>query len=282
MNEASTMSANKAAPSSRLMAHPFVRSVIGIVLTFAPVPLTMILSSALVDKPYRIAWPQLLAAVLSFLAYRFFVHRIEKRALTEFGAQGAARESLLGLGLGAGLVCAVFALLGLLGAYHLDGMNTVTLLLALPLAELMLVALTEEMLFRGVVFRISEQSIGSRWAIIVSAVVFSAAHLPNDGVSPVAVAALAVYSVMQAAIFMRTRRLWMCIASHLAWNYFVGQIFSATVSGHQAEAGLLRGELSGSILLTGGAFGVEGSVVTLVVLCAAAAWFLRGALKRGS
>lgn len=280
MSEASTMTAAKAALSSRFMAHPFVRTVIGVVLSFAPVPLTMILASKLVDKPYRIVWPQLLAALLSFLAYRFFVHRFEKRALTEFPVRGAARDTLLGLGLGAGLLCTVFALLGMLGAYRLDGMNEVGILLALPLAELLLVGLAEETMFRGVVFGITEQSLGSRWAIIVSAVVFSVAHLPNEGVSLVAVAALAAYSVMQAAIYMRTRSLWLCIANHVAWNYFVGQVFSTTVSGHKAEAGLLRGELAGPGLLTGGAFGVEGSLVTLVVLCAAAACFLRGALKR--
>ena len=280
MSEASMIPAAKPALSSRFMAHPFVRTVLGAVLSFAPVPLTMILASTLVDKAYRIVWPQLLAALLSFLAYRFFVHRVEKRSLTEFATRGAARETVLGLALGAGLVCTVFALLGLLGVYRLAGMNAVSILLALPLAELLLVGLAEEMLFRGVVFGIAEKSIGSRGAIVVSAVVFSVAHLPNEGVSPVAVAALAAYSVMQAAIYMRTRRLWMCIANHVAWNYFVGQVFSTTVSGHRAEAGLLRGELAGPGLLSGGAFGVEGSIVTLVVLCAAAAYFLRGALKR--
>ena len=280
MSEASAVPAGKPALSARLAAHPFVRIVTGIVLCFAPVPLTMIAAQKLVDKPYRLVWPQLLAAVLCFLAYRLFVRRIEQRALTEFGVEGAVRESLLGLALGAGLVCTVFALLGMFGAYRVDGVNGMSLLLVLPLAELLLVGLAEEMVFRGLVFRITEQSIGSRWAILVSAAVFSLAHLPNQGVSLVAVAALAAYSVMQAAIYMRTRRLWMCIANHLAWNYCVGQVFSTAVSGHETAAGLLDGELAGPSLLTGGAFGVEASVLTLVVISAAAAFFLRAAPKR--
>jgi hypothetical protein len=40
---------------------------------------------------------------------------------------------------------------------------------------------------------------------------------------------------MRAAICLRTRRLWMCIAKHLAWNDFVPQLFSTTVSGHQRK-----------------------------------------------
>jgi membrane protease YdiL (CAAX protease family) len=277
MSEAAASSAVKPALFTRLLAHPLVRAVVGIVLTFAPVPLTMILAQKLVDKPFRLVWPQLLAALLSFLAYRFFARRIEKRELTEFTTQRMTRETIYGLLLGAGLVCTVFALLGLLGVYRLEGVNDVGPRLLLPLAELLLVGLTEEMVFRGIVFRIAEHSIGSRWAIFVSALIFGVSHLPNEGVSLIAVAAVTAYGVMQAAIYIRTRRLWMCIANHVAWNFCVGQIFSTTVSGHGTEVGLLRGQLSGSSLFTGGEFGVEGSVVTLIVIIVAVAYFLRSA-----
>jgi hypothetical protein len=172
-------------------------------------------------------------------------------------------------------------LLGSMGVYHLDGMNNVGARILLPLAELVLVGLTEEMIFRGIVFGIAERSMGSRWAIVFSALVFGLAHLPNDGISLVSVAALLAYGVMQAAIYVRTRRLWLCIANHVAWNYCVGQVFSTTVSGHGAEIGLLRGQLSGSSLLTGGVYGVEGSVVTLVLISVAAAFFLRSAYMQG-
>jgi membrane protease YdiL (CAAX protease family) len=283
MSEAAAFSAtNQATPASkpslpaRLWAHPVVRIVAGAVLTFAPVPLTMILASKLVDKAYRVAWPQLLAALISFLVYRWFIRSTEKRALTEFGIQGAGREVAVGLLLGAGLVGTVFAVLGLLGAYHLDGVNAVSLALLLPLAELVLVGFAEEMLFRGIVFRITEKSLGSTWAIVISAILFALGHLPNEGVSLVGIAALCAYSVMQAAIYMRTRRLWLCIANHVAWNYCVGQVFSTAVSGHETKEGLLRGQLSGPEWLTGGAFGVEASVVTVLVIGMVAAYFLRG------
>lgn len=277
MNEAVIGISSKPAFLSRIWQHPFIRAVVGVVLTFAPLPLVMILAHALVPKPFRVIWPQLLAAALSFLAYRFFAHRIEKRALTEFDTRGAMREAILGLPLGAGLVCAVFALLGLFGVYHLNGLNAVSLDLVRPIAELLLVGLTEEMIFRGIVFRIADESLGRRWAIMISALVFTAAHLPNEGISLVPIAALAAYGVMQAAIYIRTRRLWLCIANHFAWNYCVGQVFSATVSGHGAESGLLHGQLSGPALLTGGVYGVEGSVVTLAVIGVAATCFLLSA-----
>ena len=63
--------ATKKSPRARLIAYPLVQIVLGMVLTFAPVPLTMIIASKLVEKSYRILWPQLLAAVLVWFGYRF-------------------------------------------------------------------------------------------------------------------------------------------------------------------------------------------------------------------
>jgi membrane protease YdiL (CAAX protease family) len=266
---------SKPALASRLMAHPVVRIVLGIVLTFAAVPLTMIIASQLVAKPYRVVWPQLLAAVLVWFGYRFYVRRIEKRQPAELAMHGMARELGTGLLLGAGLVALTFGVLAALGAYRFDGVNDVGIMMLVPLAELALVGMAEEMMFRGVIFGVTERSLGSKSAIVISALVFSLAHLPNEGVSVLAIAVIAAYGVMQAALYMKTRRLWVCIGTHIAWNYCVSQVFSSTVSGHAATDGLLRGELVGNALLTGGVFGVEGSLVALLLIAAAAALCLR-------
>jgi membrane protease YdiL (CAAX protease family) len=230
-----------------------------------------------VAKPYRIVWPQLLAAVLVWFGYRYYVRRIEKRQLTELATPGMARELGTGLLLGAGLVVLIFAVLAALGAYQYGGVNAVSVMMLVPLAEMALVGMTEEMMFRGVIFGVTERSLGSKAAIVISALVFSLAHVPNAGISVLAVAVIAAYGVLQAALYMKTRRLWVCIGTHVAWNYCVSQVFSAIVSGHAANGGLLRGELVGSPMLTGGLFGVEGSLVALVLIAATAAFWLRKA-----
>lgn len=275
MEHSVSMQIDKPTLAARLMAHPLVRIVLGIVLTFGAVPLVMIVASKLVDKPYRIVWPQLLAAVLVWFGYRFYVRRIEKRQPGELAMAGMARELGLGLLIGAGLVAFTFGALAALGVYRFGGVNSPGMMLMLiPLAELVLVGMCEEMVFRGIIFGVAERSLGSKAAIVISALVFSLAHLPNDGVSLLAVAVIAVYAVMQAALYMKTRRLWVCIGTHIAWNYCVSQVFSSTVSGHAASDGLLRGELVGNALLTGGAFGVEASLVSLVLIASVAAFCL--------
>lgn len=280
MENTLSMATNKPTLASRLMAHPLVRIVLGIVLTFAAVPLTMIIASTLVEKPYRMVWPQLLAAVLVWFGYRFYVRRIEKRQPTELATQGMAGELGTGLLLGAGLVAVTFAVLAVLGNYQFGGVNAVSIMLLVPLAELVLVGMAEEMVFRGVVFGVTERSLGSKAAIAISALLFSLAHLPNEGVTVLAIAVIAAYGVLQAALYMATRRLWVCIGTHIAWNYCVSQMFSSTVSGHAATDGLLRGELVGDVMLTGGVFGVEASLITLLLIAALAAWWLRRAFAR--
>ncbi|MGK5062903.1 CPBP family intramembrane glutamic endopeptidase [Janthinobacterium sp. LB3P112] len=267
--------ASKKSPLARLMAYPLVQIVLGMVLTFAPVPLTMIIASQLVEKSYRILWPQLLAAVLVWCGYRFYVRHIEKRQPVELAMPGMARELGRGLLFGAGLVVFTFAVLAALGVYQFSGVNALSVLLLLPLAELVLVGMAEEMMFRGVLFGVTARALGSKAAIVISSLVFALAHLPNAGFSLLAIIALVAYGVLQAALYMQTRRLWVCIGTHIGWNYCVGQVFSSTVSGHAATDGLLRGELAGNAMLTGGVFGVEASLVTVLLISAAAAYVLR-------
>jgi len=267
--------ASKKSPLARLMAYPLVQIVLGMVLTFAAVPLVMGTASQLVEKPYRILWPQLLAALLVWCGYRFYVRHIEKRQPVELAMPGMARELGRGLLLGAGLVVLTFVVLAALGVYQLSGVNSLSVLLLLPLAELVLVGMAEEMMFRGILFGVTARALGSKAAIVISSLVFALAHLPNAGFSLLAILAITSYGVLQAALYMQTRRLWVCIGTHVGWNYCVSQVFSSTVSGHAATDGLLRGELLGNAMLTGGAFGVEASLVTVLLISAVAAYVLR-------
>ena len=123
-------------------------------------------------------------------------------------------------------------------------------------------------------FRIVEQWGGSRVALVASAVLFGLAHVPGEGATVLAIANTVVAGVMFGAAYMLTQRLWLCIGIHAAWNYTLGSVFSIAVSGHQSRAGLIDGVLSGPDWLTGAAYGLEASVVTLVVLVALSAAFL--------
>jgi membrane protease YdiL (CAAX protease family) len=247
--------------------------------TIVPLALTLVVVSATLPKPLRVAWPQLLAALLCALGYSFYVRRLERRPVIEFAAPGAVREVASGLALGAALCLATLGVLGALGVYRVEGLNAWTAMLH-SAPEMVLVSVFEEILFRAVLFRIVEQAWGSRHALIASTVLFVLAHLPGDGINLLGTVVTAVAAVGLAAAYMVTRRLWLAIGLHFAWNFLFDGVFSVAVSGHVAQ-GWIQGSLVGPTWLSGGRYGVEASVVALLVWGLASAALLGVARHRG-
>jgi membrane protease YdiL (CAAX protease family) len=261
------------------MAQPVARIVLAALAAVLPAILAMMLIQHSLDKPMRQVWPFLLCAALCVAGYARYVHVVEQRRVTELAGAGAARELGLGAAIGAAAFLAVIGALFASGAFRVTGTHSWSVLIA-PFAELVFVALFEEILFRGILFRIIEKSLGSWLAVLLSSVLFAAAHLPNDGITVLAVAITALAGVMFAAAYMLTRRLWLAIGLHFAWNFMSDAVFSLPTSGHPAK-GLLQGQLSGPAWLSGGAYGVEASAVTLVVIGLVTLLLFAAAIRRG-
>ena len=85
---------------------------------------------------------------------------------------------------------------------------------------------------------------------------------------------------MLAAIYVATRSLWWTIGVHAAWNFTQTSVFGIADSGHPGH-GFLQSELHGPEWLTGGVFGVEASLVSVVVCTAVAGFFLVRAHRAG-
>jgi membrane protease YdiL (CAAX protease family) len=256
-----------------------VRILLATLAVCAPVALALILVHQIPDKSMRAVWPQLLGAALAAGGYLLYVRRIERRAASELAGPGIGRELGSGAAFGAGLFVLVIGCIAALAKYQVTGQDSWAVMIK-PFAEMIMVALVEEIVFRGVLFRISERSLGSWAALIISSLIFAAAHLPNEGVTLLSVGITFVAGVMFAAAYMATQRLWLAIGLHFAWNFTSDAVFSLPTSGHPAK-GFLQAQLTGPDWLTGGAYGVEASAVTLVVIALAAAWFLRLAIRRG-
>eukprot|EP01032_Pedospumella_encystans_P029404 gene29403-33205_t len=151
----------------------------------------------------RVAWPQLLAAALCVLGYRFYVANIEKRVPDELATAGAARETVAGLAWGAALSLGVVGALAAAGAFQVVGNNSWTVVFK-PLAELVLVAVFEELLFRAMLLRILQNALGTRWALAISSLIFALAHFPNDGVSALGLVITVAAGVMFGAAYLKT------------------------------------------------------------------------------
>ena len=229
-------------------------------------PLGRWLASLLVAP---IAMP--VSAALSILAYRGLVVRFERRPPGELGRAAAVPELLRGAGLGLGLIAAVYAILALSGHASYAGVHA-NRLPDLAVAAVLAAAssICEEILFRGIVFRLVEQRFGAAVALAVSTVLFGLAHAWNPEASALSSAAIALEGgLLLGAAYMTTRRLWLPIGLHFGWNFGEGGLFGGAVSGEHAN-GVLTIHLEGSALLTGGKFGPEASIVAVAVTLALA------------
>ena len=210
----------------------------------------------------------LVKIVTLLVAYAAWVRWRERRQVHELALRGALPEVLAGLLLGSVLISVVMAMLGGLGVYSVEAVGSGAELLAVAgqlLPKILMGAVIEEVLFRLIVLRLLERSLGTVWALVLSSLAFGLAHGGNDGATPLISLALGIEAgLLFGAAYLLTRRLWFCASLHLAWNFTQGAVFSLAVSGQQGE-GWLRGRLNGPDWLTGGAFGPEGSVVTLVL-----------------
>lgn len=219
----------------------------------------------------------LIKVVTLIAAYWAYVRWWERRRVTEFSLARALPESLAGLLLGGVLFSAVVAVLAAVGAYSLDEVRPLGALGAAItglLPKIVAGALIEEVLFRLLLLRLLERSFGTVAALAISSLLFGLAHLGNAGATPMISAMLGVeLGLLLGAAYLLTRRIWLCASLHLAWNFFQGGVFSMAVSGQTGD-GWLRGTLAGPDWLTGGAFGAEGSIVSVGLCLAATAGLL--------
>ena len=87
--------------------------------------------------------------------------------------------------------------------------------------------------------------------------------------------------ILLGAAYLLTRRLWLAVGIHAAWNFTQGWVFSVPASGGNAPLGLLITRRIGPDWLTGGDFGLEASVIAMLVATGAGLALLVLAAKRG-
>ncbi|MBZ2199562.1 CPBP family intramembrane glutamic endopeptidase [Occultella gossypii] len=223
----------------------------------------------------------MVACTLAVLVYRFVVGRTEHRSVTELGGVKVGRRLALGSLIGFGLCGVVIAAIAALGYYRIGGFDSWTG--AVGLAGVMAVAATtEDLLFRGVLFRKVEEWTGTWISIAGTSLLFGAVHLINPHATLWGALLIALTGgPLVTSAFIATRNLWLSIGLHFSWNFALGGIFSTDVGGNTSRPGLLDSATFGPELITGGKFGPEGSIFTLIFCALATAVFLLVAHRRG-
>lgn len=217
-----------------------------------------------IDKDLKSLIGGIFVAILAIISYTFLFRFYEKRKITEFSKKHIFKNLTIGIILGIILQSLTILVIYLKGGYYVESINPIIYLIP-PLTMAFTSAIFEETLFRGIIFRIIEEKLGSYISLIISALIFGALHLLNPNSSLSAAIGLSIQAgLLLAAAYIYSRNLWFPIAIHFAWNFTQSAIFGTIVSGNEISKTLITSKIEGAEWFTGGQFGPEGSIQATV------------------
>jgi uncharacterized protein len=200
-----------------------------------------------------------LCSMLTVYVFRKFIDRRSFRSLG-FAWKTYQRDAAVGLLLSVALLGIQSLILHVGGnlvwtGVIFDGEGLISGLLIM-----ILVAIGEEAVFRGYILHNLAFST-NRWvALVISALLFSLFHSLNPNITVLAMVNIFLAGLVMGINYLYTGNLWFGIMFHLGWNFVLGPILGSAVSGLPLTS-LLQQEVSGPEWFTGGAFGLEGSVL---------------------
>jgi membrane protease YdiL (CAAX protease family) len=223
----------------------------------------------------------LVAVPIVILAYELAIRHLGEHPRDDYRDPRWLRRLLIGLGAGLAVFSLAVAVAAVLGVYRIVGPGDLTDLVPALVGPALFAAVSEELVFRGILFRWIEDFGGSWFALLVTSAFFGAAHLHNPNASPIAAIGIAFEAgIMLGAAYMLTRSLWFPMGIHAAWNFAQGEIYDIPVSGTKVH-GMVDAQLSGPPLLTGNGFGLEASLIAIIVATLFGLWLLWLAIRKG-
>lgn len=264
---------------------PITKIILGIVSCLA---IILVVQNTL-TKPifYRIIYSKEIADVIInytsvivlCIAYFYFYKIYEKKVTNELSLKHFPKEFLGGLVLGFSLLSVVIGFLYSLGYYEIIEISNFKFLLA-PLSSLVIAALIEEVFFRLIFYRILENWLGTYIALTILALAFEIPHLGNDNVTLLSVLLGLIFGFAHGIMYTYTKRLWLPFAFHLGWN-FAQPFYGSNLSGIEDIGYIIKAKFQGPQLLTGTIYGIEDSVLSIILLFVVSIAFLYLSIKEG-
>jgi uncharacterized protein len=268
----------------RIVDFPLVAMVIGVAVVLLGIMLAGVVAQFAVPRIPGFSFEMkfnVVALPILILLYIFVIAKLGEHPRNDYCDPRAILHLLAGLAGGVIIFSVAVLIAAAMGVYRIVGVGDFSGMLAALIGPALFAAVSEEMLFRGILFRWLEDFGGSWAALLLTSGFFGAAHLFNPHASIIAALGIAFEAgIMLGAAYMLTRSLWLPMGLHAAWNFTQGEIYDIPVSGQKVH-GILDATLTGSPLLTGNGFGLEASPIAILVATLFGLWLLWLAVRRG-
>lgn len=224
----------------------------------------------------------LITAVVLLLLYNLLIRYLEDNDACKIAPRKDISSIGNGLFIGFSYFIIVTVTMSLCGYYHIKSIQFDWEKQLFSFTLFFLVAVSEEIFFRGILFRM----INRRWniwaALVISALIFGGLHILNNNATLWSSIAIAIEAgSLLGAAYAYSKNIWLPIGIHWIWNYTQGNILGFPVSGEDNVTSIITPEISGPQWLTGGSFGAEASVISAVIGLLISLWFIRKTIQQG-
>lgn len=148
-------------------------------------------------------------------------------------------------------------------------MKTRTRAFTLVSVDLLIAATFEEVIFRGHLLYLLQDSMGTLAAIFLSSLIFGLLHVWKRADAPLLWGVnTTLFGILATLLALGTGSLVAPIALHFVWNLVETPILGLPANGSPYENGLLKCELEGPPAITGGAWSLDAGLVSTGALVA--------------
>ncbi|WP_298363642.1 type II CAAX endopeptidase family protein [uncultured Lutibacter sp.] len=225
--------------------------------------MTNIEAQKTIEQQVIMSFSSLLATFLVILVFMKFIEK-EKLINLGFDTKNRLSDFITGIVIGAVIMSSGYFLLQYLGEinYEKTIINSKEIVLSILLFTI--VSVMEEMLLRGYVLRNLMISFNKYVALIVSSLIFAVMHGFNPNIDLFSMTNIFLAGILLGLSYIYTKNLWFPIALHLSWNLFQ-TLFGFNVSGQDTYS-IIEFSITENSLLNGGAFGFEGSILSVIAM----------------
>jgi membrane protease YdiL (CAAX protease family) len=174
---------------------------------------------------------------------------------------GIAKGALIGVG----CILACVTLIAITGSVAFSVGKISLVFFLYYILYFLVVAAFEEMLFRTYPLFVFVESYPIWLAVVINGLLFGAVHATNPGFTWLGMLNISLAGILFSLFTIYYKSISWAIGIHLGWNFAQGILFGYKVSGTDTP-GLLVAKPTGVYYLSGGTFGVEGSVICTLVL----------------
>ncbi len=268
----------------KILYFPITKIILGITICFSIFVgvqnfiLKPIFYSLIHDKNSADPFIHLISFFTLLLSYYFFFRFYDKREIKELSAKYLVKEMFGGFTAGFLTISASIFILYLLGYYHFIDISSANYPLRL-FTTLVVAALIEDLFHRGLILRELEKWLGTHIALVIIMLI-ETSHFFNPNANLFSLFFDLCWGFTLSMLFIYTKRIWLPFFFHLGWN-FAQPFYGSNLTGLNDMGTIITSKFDGPILFTGGAMGIEGSIVTVLFIVSIGMFLYYRANKEG-